>query len=266
MPSHFSSIGFPVSDMDAFKTLLTRAAREGQSIPVPGGHYVRFHNDGAELWVQVKKNNILDCNPHFAGRSQLMVRITELIPEEEEFNGAVYCWVISSEDEDDDDAGFYPCVIDIPDFKRLREEFDPPAIATLQVSAFAHELECFPNESSFAASQREEWKDSPGLASESFIPSGLFEPDSSDSNPRRAEAIFAGHVEHTSLKTNPITGESYYYLAIHTLGGVMDVVADPQIVRGSPVVGGVAYGQFWLSGRMLSHSGHKRRGLRRLFK
>ena len=64
-------------------------------------------------------------------------------------------------------------------------------------------------------------------------------------------AVFTGHVLETSVITNPVTGSSFCWAAVATLGGNIDVVADPILLNGLIVRGGVLTGSFWLSGVVL---------------
>jgi hypothetical protein len=66
----------------------------------------------------------------------------------------------------------------------------------------------------------------------------------------QARAAISGRVLATQTITNPVTSQKFYWARIHTQGGELDVVADPQVVQGQLVVGGVIYGSFWLSGRL----------------
>lgn len=89
------------------------------------------------------------------------------------------------------------------------------------------------------------------FASQSFIPSGLFNLSGSDA-PARAEAIFAGHVRETERRTNQLTGDEFVWCLVDSLGGSFDVVIDPELLSNAPRVGGVVHGSFWLSGRIIS--------------
>jgi hypothetical protein len=89
------------------------------------------------------------------------------------------------------------------------------------------------------------------FAPKSLIPSGLFTPSGKIKEPPLAEIIFNGRVVETARVANPVTGQKFYWARVHTLGGELDVVADPQIVQGNVVQDGIVNGTFWLSGRLL---------------
>ena len=61
---------------------------------------------------------------------------------------------------------------------------------------------------------------------------------------------FAGEIKEFDLRTNQLSGENFYRFLIETLGGEIDVVADPKFVPEEPKIGGIVSGQFWLSGRI----------------
>ena len=71
-----------------------------------------------------------------------------------------------------------------------------------------------------------------------------------DDAPPRAEAVFSGHVLESGRRTNRLTGADFIWCLVETLGGVYDVVIDPELLPDVPRVGGVLQGSFWLSGRI----------------
>lgn len=71
--------------------------------------------------------------------------------------------------------------------------------------------------------------------------------------PDACKAVLTGHVLKTELKVNEKTGHSFYWALVDTLHGQMDVVVDPYCYKiNPPKVGGVIYGAFWLSGRIMN--------------
>jgi hypothetical protein len=110
------------------------------------------------------------------------------------------------------------------------------------------------------------------------VPSGLFTDElesiglGGGGEQRSSEAIFAAHVVDSSLRTNSLTGDHYVWAAVGTLGGVYDVVADPELLAAPPAPGAVVMGSFWLSGRLVGEPHVEREAtveraglLRRLF-
>ena len=248
MPSHMSSIGFPVATEDDFLRYQTLAADNGEPLPAPGGLYVRWQaGQGAELWVQVTPDNaIVGLNPHFAGEATLRVSLQArlLWPNEGGLDGAFSAWVLA-EGDDDPEHGFYPLVFDAPDFA-LHSGLTLPAVAEVQLAAFAEELHAYPDDRAFADAQPADLKFGP----EAFVPSRLFAEEEDEGAPPQAYAVMSGHVVRADLLTNSATGEQFYWIRTRTLGGEVDVVVDPSAVRGEVVEGGVVAGTFWLSGRI----------------
>lgn len=245
--SHLSAIGLPVGSQDEFRELTYRAYKNGRPVESPSGAYVAWSpSPGVQLWVELNAERaIVGCNPHFSGSGSVRVGIAEhYTGYGTPLEGRIYGWVEPVPGYVD--IGLYPVVIDIPDWDVSKELLPTGEVAEIQVSAFAHELYCYGSDADFEMSQQQELKWAP----ESFVLSGGSEIGTADAGPPTPEAIFAGHVQVSELRRNKVTREVFHYLAVKTLGGVYDVVADPAIIHGEPVVGGVVQGSFWLSGRV----------------
>jgi len=247
MPNHFTSIGFPIHDESSYRHYAELALEYGARFDTPGGGYVRWRaGEGAELWVQLDGGTrAVGMAPHFASRVRRRVAVTRVVrrPDESALEGALHAWANPA--GDDPESGDYPFVFDLPDFDRVAA-LALPATAELQLAAFAHQLEVHASDEAFDRSQASEMK----FAPESFIPSGLFTPGEGAVEPPRAEAIFAGHVRESALRTNPVSGLTFQWARVHTLGGELDLVADPELAPAGIPVGGVVHGSFWLSGRL----------------
>ena len=115
-----------------------------------------------------------------------------------------------------------------------------------RIAAFAHELSLFPSVEAYETAQTGDIK----FASQSFIPSGLFSPAGEKTEPPEAHAIFTGHIRKVEERTNELTNKGFWWALVESLGGVFDVVIDPELVEDTPQVGGVLSGAFWLSGRL----------------
>jgi len=275
MPSHLSDLGFAYEgfpDLDAeLDHLVGQARGQGRTIPCPGGSYVLWETSaGAELWVQLDSaGQVVGANPHFSGSARLTVGLTEVYePGYGPLGGSIHGW--AAPEGDDPESGAYPFVVDIPNFACVREALVPGLTSVVQVAAFAHELSCYPSDEAFEEAQQAPHrtlrarlgrllqgrrKPPPGFAPESFIPAGLVDRamgwrGPSDSPPE-AHAVLTGHVLAAALLTNPATGRAFHHLLVRSFGGSFDVVADPAIVVGEPVAGGVVQGHFWLSGRLV---------------
>lgn len=248
MPSHLSDIGFQVETEEAFQTLASRAYDEGEFLETEGGTYVRWApGEGVELWLQLDPEREIICiNPHFTGSSSMRVSLVQRIirSEESPLDGAFYAWANPLDEEPE--SGEYPLVFDAPDY-HLHHAVILPALVDVQLSAFAHELRSYENDEAYDESQPEKIK----FAPESFIPSGMFAPEGSSIDPPLAQAIFSGHVLETSIITNRATDNEFIWAKVRTLGGEVDVVADPVLLNGPVLNRGVVSGSFWLSGQIV---------------
>jgi hypothetical protein len=118
-----------------------------------------------------------------------------------------------------------------------------PAIADVQIAAFAYECTWYRDVDGFRSAQATE--DMP-FAEEAFAYLDVF----ADGPDRSATAVVSGRVQATSVRVNELTGLGFRWAAVRTLIGDIDVVADPAVVEGEPTEGGVVLGTFWLSGRV----------------
>jgi hypothetical protein len=170
-----------------------------------------------------KKNEAIGLNPYFSGSARMSVRIEKRVvrPDDTILDGSFYCW---SDPDDNKDSGVYPFVFDVPDmvtYKSIKLFQN----VTIQLAGFAHEICAYKNNEDYERSQQQ----IPIFASESFVPSGLFNTDGNDTLPPQAYSIFTGHVLDTKEITNPFTNFSFYWAKIKTLGGEIDIVVDPDI-------------------------------------
>lgn len=247
MPSHLSDIGFATlpRDQDDMVELLDRVRREGQRVAGSGGTYYRWSpGAGVELWGQVDSNGDgIGLVPHFEGATRMTLGLASAVRRDGDtpLDGSVYAW---AEPTDGGDSGLFPVVFDQPDSATLELRF--PAIVDVQLVAFAREqLRLYPTEEAYAGPQS-------GLkmAIESFIPVGTFKPDGTAIDPPDAFAFFTGRILAAETRRNPVTGDEFHWMHVRTLGGEVDVVADPALVPVRPLRGGVVQGVFWLSGRV----------------
>ena len=252
MPSHLSTIGFPVNDVEDLRKLTIQLSGQAQKVPAKKGKYLRWtSNTGAEAWLQIDQSNtLIGINPHFAGASILSVRLEKRFPGKY-LDGSFYAWMISDKNDEQEGFskdGFYPFVFDVPDFQTY-SDLKLPSLAQVQLSAFAHEIRIHESTQAFEASQTTKMK----FASQSFIPCGLFKPDGQDTQAPEAFAIFTGHILQTELRVNEVTGMKFHWASVDTLGGVFDVLMDPELVQSPLLIGGVLSGTFWISGRLLKY-------------
>ena len=249
MPNHMSDLGFLVECRADFEALALLALEQGTELQTASGMYVRW-SPGAdiELWMQLDADgDVVGLNPHYAGRTRMRVGLTVRVPRPESsiLDGAFHGWADPMEAEPE--SGQYPFVFDVPDYG-LTGAVVVPSICKVQLTAFAHELQAYESEAAYAATQSGAVK----FATESFIPAGLFNAATNEQNtPPQAYAIFTGRVLDTALITNPATEREFCWAHVRTLGGELDMVADPDLLDGYLTKGGIVGGSFWLSGRFI---------------
>ena len=95
----------------------------------------------------------------------------------------------------------------------------------VQLAAFAHELAVFADPDAYA--EANEGREMP-YAAESFIPSGLFV--TGDEPEPAAEAFLTGTVLAARGRLNETTGDAFWWARVRTLGGELEIVADPALL------------------------------------
>jgi hypothetical protein len=249
MPSHFSTIGLPVNDPNEFAKLADRIIPLATPIQTDRGTYWRWVSKcGAEVWLQVNPaNELVGMVPYFSGNSKVRVRITARVSRDDDsvLDGAIHGW--ADPEPSMEDSGVFPFVFDLPD-SATHSSLPLASIVEARIAAFCHEIGIYPSVEAYDASQTGDVR----YASKSFIPSGLFMQDNSESaNSPPAYAIFTGQVLAYELKKNSLTQDQYHWALVETLGGSFDVVIDPRLCEAVPVIGGVLSGSFWLCGRLV---------------
>ncbi len=250
--SNLSDIGFPTPDEQAVNDMIWHVIEMTAPIKCSHGLYLKFSDEsGAEIYLQGNfKQELIGFNPHFAGKSRRKVGLAKKIERDSsELDGGFHAWA-NPDEEKIIDSGEYPFVFDVPDF-RVNEDIEIPKLCEIQLTAFAsNEFQIFDNEKDYYDSQEDETK----MAAKSFIPSGMFLPDENAApiDPPRPIGIFAGEIKEFKLRTNKVSGVKFYSFLVETLGGEVDVVADPKLITQEPKIGGIVSGQFWLSGKILT--------------
>ncbi len=244
MCSHMTTLGFPVTTEQDFRHYVYQASEFGRKIETSKGSYTLWApGDGIELWVQTNLHRrIIGMNPHFRGRARMRIGLTRYVVRHRHtlLDGALYGWANPASTD------AYPLVFDLPDADTYNK-LDLPYLADVQLAAFAQSIKGFATAETYLAA----YGGDNGSAVETFIPSGLFTAPGKKKEPPQSHANFSGRVLATKLLTNPVTGQKFYWAMIHTVGGKIDVVADPQVVEGRIVTGGVVQGTFCLSGRLV---------------
>ncbi|HEX8454749.1 MAG TPA: hypothetical protein VF647_21895 [Longimicrobium sp.] len=247
MANLFAALGFDIETREQFSAHSLMVAEAGERIALPGGGEYRRWSPGAgvELWAQVTANQVVGMNPHFAGDTTIRAGVSRRFrdPAFSALDGMYQVWPEPT--SHDAESGSTTFAIDAPDFA-LHDRVRLPRIAPVQVAAFAFELSAFANEEEYMASQTGQLK----YASESLLPTGLFAPDGGEATVPAPEAMLSGRVLAAELRINPATGNPFRWARVRTWGGEIDVVAEPCLISGELVEGGIVRGSFWLTGRV----------------
>lgn len=253
--SNLSDIGFPVATGEDVNNVIMSVIPHAEEIRCPAGIYLKFSDpSGAEIYLQGNFNNeLMGFNPHFQGKSSRKVGLVKAVERDSsELDGGFHVWADPTGDPET--TGEYPFVFDVPDF-RVHADLSLPSTRQIQLTAFAsNDFQIFADEQEFDEKQDAE----PKYAAKFFVPIGLFnfdeaqdETNEEEPQPPQPFGNFAGEIKDFELKTNGLSGEKFYWFLVETLGGEVDVVADPKLVPTEPRVGGIVRGQFWLSGKII---------------
>ncbi|MBK6896315.1 MAG: hypothetical protein IPH06_06970 [Alphaproteobacteria bacterium] len=249
MPNHFSAIGFKIKSEEEFNTLIGGLLKgDLDQCVTPQGIYLRWRQDenfGPEVWFQVVNDNVVSVDPFFRGKSETVVGITDKVkvPGATPLDALLHAWA-EPESAEKIDSGAYPFAFDMIALQAY-ENIAIPGLETLSLCAMAQEVDLYDSEEAYNAAQDPE---TPSLASESFIPTGLFSAEGGQTNQPRPEAVFAGKILETKKMKNAHTGSEFHWVLVKTLGATLDVVIDPVYVKQPIKVGGIIAGSFYLCG------------------
>jgi hypothetical protein len=266
--NRFSSIGFPIESRRELDSLAERLLPKCEEHRTRFGKYLRYASPcGAELWFQVGPDEeLLGATPCFAASTPLRVELRAAVerPDDTPLEGALQARAIARAGGTDG-SGALPLVFDCPDYRAYGEIAFPTTVEA-RIAAFARRLACHRSFEELRASQALET----GLASRSFVPSGLFSSDGRKIHPPRSEVVFAGRVRSSDRRTNQATGREFLAAVVECSGAAFHVVADVELVPQLVAVDDVLSGSFWLCGRPVAPPPTRSRSarglLRRLFR
>lgn len=243
MATNFSSVGFDISSEKALQAAIRELLPASKAVPTyVGGAYLHYQSpEGCELWAQFSPDReLIGCNPHFAGSARFRIHVTAVQDHgATPLDGQLIAELV------DDQAGV-PVVINVPDYRQYAARLQPPVNAVVQIAAIAQELSVFASEEELARSPLH------GLAaSGAMIPSGTFLPGGARRHPPLPLAVLAGRVLRAERRVNTAGKLPFCIIEVRTLGGVLDVVADPEYVPSEPLPGHIVVGSFFLSGRLI---------------
>jgi hypothetical protein len=246
MPSQFSSIGFSITSGEDLAALASHVADKSERISTPPGEYLKWAPpSGEQLWLQISpEGDAMGMSAHFAGKSAVRVGVEARVPRPSHtpLDGTFVAW--ANPPEGAPTGGDYPFVFDCPD-AATHLDLPLPLIAVAQLAAFAQQVSLHDSPAAYQASQP-----GAGLASQSFIPSGLVSPSGEPVTPPEPHALIAGHVLESETRANAVSGAPFVWVLLESLGGTFDAVIDPDLLPRTPRSGDVLAGWFWLSGRL----------------
>ena len=258
MANNLSTIGFAFSDDDGFRAaMLGCAGKIRDTTPCSGGAYgIWKSGNGAEIWFHLGRaddgeTEILGLTPYFEGESLVKLRITNAISDaaDNAYEGALQGWVVA----DGEAEGSYPVVFHAVDFAVHRDSAWPE-IRNVRLTGFARELQAFASDAAYYAARGAPDAESLKLAAHAFIPLGLFNAANDNAlapTGSASTAVLTGTVlAHRDL-TNEETGGRFIWLLVQSLEAAFDVVADPAVISGEIVDGGVIEASVMLFGRIV---------------
>ena len=259
MSSHFSCIGFPVDDMDAYWTLARRAAAEGIRFPVPdGGALVRWAptltppspagrgKGGPEIWAQVNQTGeVTGATPFFATGEPHTLAITGIGEDPEEpLDGWIDGWLEPSE-PDEPYSGAFPMRVGLVDFALARSRITTfPTTRRVEIAALTHEAELYENEAAYRTAPGEIYR--PPL--ESFASTAHAGIDDAVEF-AEATALVSGRVAQARLVINPVSEAPYWWMQVSLRSVTLHVFADRETLGKEPRTGNILGASFWLIGR-----------------
>ena len=250
MSSHFSCIGFPVQNIDAYWALARRAAAEGTRMPAPDGSALARWavGSGPEIWVQIDRSGeVIGATPFFSAGTPYRVAVTGTGEDPEEpMDGWIDGWLEPTE-EDEPFSGVFPLRMSLVDYAVHRSRLIVfPATLRMEIAALVHEADLYPHDAAYTTSPGDSYR----LPVQSFVSAAHFGADDPESF-QESTALMSGYVADAHLMTNPITDASYWRIGIATQGVTLQACADRDVLRGEPRAGQILAGSFWLLGRLI---------------
>jgi hypothetical protein len=241
MAGHMECIGIPSGSSQEMSALIFKALEGASWEEMAGGGRMALwsSSSGARLSAHTDKSGAIQCaTPSFDGASRLKVRPLGMWADAE----CKYCDLLHVEVLDSNDQMVYPLPLQIDDIGMTRERIPLQGTALLRIAGFAEELQAWPDEKAYEASQT---GDRPRFGSRSLIPSGLFGPAP------HPHALITGVVRSSEKRTNEVSRVPFMSLVVDTFGGAYDVVATVEQTKGSLPPGTIVQGTFWLVGRII---------------
>lgn len=248
MATNLSDLGFTAQAGLELETLARKCYRNGHASRCAQGLYIAWSpGNGIELWAQLNlREELLGLNPHFAGKTRLSAGLMERVmragfPMDGGFRALALPYGSAPL------QGAFQFVFDVPDFL-LHDGLGTPVIHSLQLAAFAQQCAIFENEEELQSrTSRLPFK----LASDSFLPVGMWGQNREPLAEPLPSALFCGLLLDTALLKNPLSKASFWWLKAKTAAGDVDVVADPELLPLKPRPGRILQCTAWLSGKLV---------------
>ncbi len=247
MATNLSNIGFDIKEDGDMEALARKCFQNGRATRCEQGSYIRWEiGGGVELWAQLNaREELIGLNPHFQGKTRmsagLIGRVTRAgFP----MDGGLRS--LAEPFGNDPIRGAFAFVFDTPDFL-LNAELTLPMIHSIHLTAFAQQCNVFENDEDYKTRAA---RHGISLPAESFVALGLTDKNRQPLPEPLATAMVNGHIQDLSLATNPFSKRQYWWLRIRTMGGELDVVADPELLPRGAKPGGILQCTAWLSGRV----------------
>lgn len=258
MSSHFSGIGFPIDNMDAYWALAKRAAAEGERISVPsGGTLVRWapgpavlpgRGHGPEIWAQVNTDGeVIEATPYFSTGVDSRIAVTAIGDDPDDaMDGWIDGWLEPTED-DEPYSGVFPLRISLVDYAASRNRVTRfPSIQAIELVALAHEADLYAHADAYRSAPGDSYRmPLPSFASTAHF--GADEPGEF----QESTALASGIIEEARLLTNPVTEHPFWWIRLETQGTTLHICVDTETLGGEAREGHVLAGSFWMLGRFL---------------
>jgi hypothetical protein len=256
VPGHLSCVGLSVANQDDFGRLVQSAPESAHEIATTkrSRHVQWIDPSGASICLHLDRRGRLECvTPFFVapeGLARWRVRTSAASrdPDCRHCSGAD-CEVLDANGEMVARATVQWAI-----FAPYEQWLAEKRTYDLEVVAFAARATFCDSSAAFEAAQADWWGDAKGpegkplrFAEVSFVGEGMFGTDKQGTG-ERAMAVLAGQVE-TATVRRPERGSTFHHVRVATLPGTIDVVADPENVKGAPASGSIAWIHAWLVGR-----------------
>jgi hypothetical protein len=211
MFNHFRAVGFPFdSPLDIAAFARTAGELVKTWLPTNHGYFVVMGPDEGVQWIGQfdLQRRPIGGNPHYVGLARLRMQIAAIHPAA---NNPLEAVVVGPLCDADDQPSGPPLPVEIADFDIFREMLSlTPIKVTLQVAAFAEQVEYFASPAEYAHTEGQ-YK---GLSTEFFSPIGTFSPDGGTIDPPQPRVLMVGQILTAVRRTNKFSGLQFWAMTI----------------------------------------------------